>query len=110
MNPLGLATCRGCGARKARGDGTGARQVDQVDGDLHEIDKDSLRKAKKLEEWQASSVDELVDIGKRRGYEHPEKWAAHMWTARQRRNGAHEHARKQQMDFYERLAVEGMLR
>lgn len=105
MIPLAKRTCPHCGVVKSS-EAVGAREVETKDGDLHEIDKDTLRKAKKLEEWQATSLDELIDIGKRRGYANAEKWAGFMWTSRKRKDDAREHARRQQMDFYEQLAME----
>jgi len=82
------------------------RQIEEKDGDLHEIDRVALRKSQKLEEWQAGSIDELIDIAKRRGYSNPEKWAGHMWTSRKQREAAREYSAKQQMDFYNKLAME----
>ena len=84
----------------------GGRQVEFKDGELEEVDRKAIRDARKLEEWQAGSEDELVDLAKRRGYQNPEKWAAIMWQARLRRQGAREHANKQQFDFYAQLMAE----
>lgn len=95
--------CRYCGTMKAAAPAGGGKDVEQKDGDLQEIDKDSIRKAKKLEEWQCSSIQELIDLGKRRQYKDAEKWAAYMWTARKARKEKHEYAAKQQMDFYEKV-------
>lgn len=81
----------------------GIREAEHRDGELQEIDRDAIRKGEKLEEWQCGSLQEFIDLAKRRGYQHPEQWAAHMWTAKARRNGAREHAAKQQTNFFERL-------
>ncbi len=83
--------------------GGGGREIEFRDGELEEIDRDAHRKAKKLEEWQCRSIDEFIDLAKRRGYKYQEQWAAHMFTATAQRRAAKEHAAKQQMDFYERL-------
>lgn len=105
--PKNSIVCKACGAKIERDhvkrEGGGAREVEFRDGDLQEIEKDRHRKAKKLEEWQASSLDELIDIGKRRDYRFPEQWAAKMWTLKERRKKANEHAAKQQLNFYEGL-------
>lgn len=101
-------SCKACGhvhdkdEVKRKGAG-GGREVEFKDGDLQEIDRDAIRKSKKLEEWQADSLAALIDIGKRRGYGFPEQWAAKMWTLKQRRNAASEHAAKQQMSFYDEV-------
>jgi superfamily II DNA or RNA helicase len=108
MNRINAVVCIDCGTRLAErraGPGEG-RQVDQLDGDLQEVDKVRLRKARKLEEWQAGSLDELVDIAKRRGYNNPEKWAGFIWTSKQNRQEAKEYAAKQQMEFFEQMAIE----
>jgi superfamily II DNA or RNA helicase len=103
--------CLNCGAtlelpdRKASAGG-GERLVEFRDGELEEIDRKAARDTKKLEEWQAGSIGELEDIGKRRGYENPEAWAALMWKARTRREKAKGHAAKQQFDFYAKLMQE----
>jgi len=112
--PAVTIVCRHCGEKlreaKKRSAPIGARQVEMKDGDLHEIDKDRVRKAKKLEEWQAGSLDELIDIGRRRGYDFAEEWAAKLWTSKKAKEEAREYARKQQMDFFEKAAIERVMR
>lgn len=102
--------CANCGAEieaKERAPSAGGgRQIEFKDGELEEVDRKAIRDAKKLEEWQAGSINELIDIGKRRGYQNPEKWAGMLWTARQRREGAKQHASRQQFDFYAQLMME----
>lgn len=113
--------CDGCGAMIARNsivckhcghvierdyvkpDKGNGREVEYRDGELQEIDREAIRKAKKLEEWQCGSIGEFIDLAKRRGYKYPEQWAAHMWTAKERRKRAKEHAVKQQLNFYEQV-------
>lgn len=106
----GAIACSNCGAtleQKERAAASGeGRKIEFKDGELEEIDRKAVRDARKLEEWQAGSVAELIDLAKRRGYGAPEKWAGIMWTARQRRSDAKEHASKQQMDFYTKLMME----
>lgn len=104
--------CANCGAeieaKERKPSAGGGRQIEFKDGELEEVDRKAIRDAKKLEEWQAGSINELIDIGKRRGYQNPEKWAGMLWTARQRREGARQHASKQQFDFYAQLMMEKM--
>lgn len=111
MVPAQTLVCRHCGERlrevQARMAMGGGRFVEQEDGDLQEIDKDAARKARKAEEWQAESFDELVAIGRKRGYDNPEKWAGFLWTKERAKKMADKiAARNAQLDFYQRLAIE----
>lgn len=112
--PAVTIVCRHCGVKlrdaKKRKAPIGARQVEMKDGDLHEVDRDAMRKSKKLEEWQASSLAELIDIGKQRGYDFPEQWAARLWTNKQAKEEAREYAKKQQMEFFEAAMIERVMR
>lgn len=106
--PISTPVCKACGHKHdtdkpKRASAGGGREVEFKDGDLQEVDREAIRKGKKLEEWQCESIDELIDLAKRRGYKFPEQWAAHMFTARKRRDGAKDHANKQQMAFFEGL-------
>lgn len=105
--PVAAPVCRACGHThdvvKAKRAGGPGREIEQRDGELQEIDKNAIRRGRKLEEWQCGSLQEFIDLGKRRGYQHPDKWAAHMWTLKARKNEAREHAAKQQSNFFERL-------
>jgi|TARA_Y100000296_G_C5164314_1_gene253695 superfamily II DNA or RNA helicase len=60
------------------------RTVDEVDGDLGEIDVRQRRLQRNQEQAGAKSLASLIELGKMRGYRHPAKWAAHVWTARAR--------------------------
>lgn len=61
---------------------TAAREVEQVDGELREIDVVERRNQAAAEQRAARSVEELIDLGRRRGYRNPEAWAAHVYSAR----------------------------
>jgi len=63
----------------------GGREVNEVDGDLEEVDLAALRRAKNVEQGRASSLADLVNLATARGYKSPEKWAGHIWTARQQK-------------------------
>lgn len=67
---------------KAR-DGAGGRAVNEVDGELEEIDVEAVRRARKQEQGMAKTVEDLVKLATARGYKKPEAWAAHIWTSRQ---------------------------
>ncbi len=65
-----------------------AREVKEVEGTLEEVDKAAFReeqakKAKqKAETRGAKTRDELIALGKRRDYDHPEAWADHILRER----------------------------
>ena len=90
----GPPKCPNCGFKYDKQ----SREVDQVEGVLSEVvDLAALRKEKKEREAaekkavaekrieenrRARTIDDLVELGKLRGYREPEKWAAHVYTAR----------------------------
>ena len=59
------------------------RTVKEVDGELVEITKDELKKIEKSEQAQCRSEEDLVMLGRKRGYEKAEAWAAHVWRSRE---------------------------
>ncbi|HUQ93848.1 MAG TPA: DEAD/DEAH box helicase [Bryobacteraceae bacterium] len=61
------------------------RALEEVDGDLTEIDPRLIREKRLREQGAAKSLPELIALGRSRGYRYPEKWAAHTWTARMAR-------------------------
>jgi len=58
------------------------RKVEEVDGELEEIDIEAFRQKQKMEQAQAQTLTDLVRLATARGYKSPEKWAAHVHTAR----------------------------
>lgn len=58
------------------------RSIREVEGDLQEIDKAALRAARVQEQGMAQSLEDLIRLGTARGMKSPEKWAAHVITAR----------------------------
>lgn len=74
--------CPYCGAKFI----VAGRGIEQVDGNLEEVDVKALqRDQRKLEESMATTLDDLIKIGKLRGYKSPEKWAHHVYRARMAR-------------------------
>lgn len=65
--------CRGCNHVHSRWDASCPKC-----GMVH----DPVR-ARKKEQGRAQTLDELVELGKRRGYKNPYGWAKHTWIARQ---------------------------
>jgi superfamily II DNA or RNA helicase len=69
-----LPACPACGlAVKVQ-----AREIEQVDGQLEEIDKAAMRQQKKQEERKCTDHASLAALGRSRGYKYPEQWATRM--------------------------------
>jgi superfamily II DNA or RNA helicase len=68
--------------------GGGAREVEQTDGVLAEVTRETKRamtpeqRARAKEQGTAKEYDALVTLGRKRGYKSPERWAAHITEAR----------------------------
>ena len=77
--------CPGCGHSPAGQ----AREVEQREGELVEVDAEQLRAARKQEERRAQSVDDLVRLGQQRGYKNPVAWAQKFHAARQQARARH---------------------
>lgn len=69
-----------------------ARQIETVAGELQKIDPTVVRKIevreKKREQSTAKSFEDLVELGRARGYRNPSAWASHVWQARAQRRVA----------------------
>lgn len=86
----GRTTCQFCGHVFE----TKGREVTEAEGELVEIDPAVFRAQRAKEQWSAQSLEDLVRLGHSRGYRHPERWAHHVFQARQR---------QKQQPFSERL-------
>jgi len=64
------------------------RTVEEVEGELEEIDIEKLRREKKQEQGMAQTLEDLVKLATARGYKKPEAWAGHIYTARMAKQGA----------------------
>lgn len=58
------------------------REVEEVEGELREVDVARQREEREAEQRAARSAEELVALGRKRGYRRPEAWAAHVLSAR----------------------------
>ena len=76
----GTQTCRFCGHTFV----AEPRQVAQKDGQLEEVDVLALRRARKIEQGKAETYEDLVALGKARGYKNASGWA---WFILQSRQG-----------------------
>lgn len=60
-----------------------SRKVAEVEGDLQEVDLETIRRNRNREQGQAQTVEDLAKIGISRGYKSPWKWAHFVFQARQ---------------------------
>ena len=65
----------------------GRPDIEVVDGELQELDKDAMRRKRFKEQSKAQTIDELVALAKARGYKSPMAWAGYIFTARQAKRG-----------------------
>lgn len=63
-----------------------AREVEQVDGELTEIDAEALKRERKKEQGRAQTEADLIAVGRARGMRRPELWARHVLRARHARD------------------------
>lgn len=76
-----FTACPLCGhVREVQG-----RIVELVAGDLEAVDVEAVRRARKVEQASARTLDELIRLGTSRGYPNPHGWARHMIAARAKR-------------------------
>lgn len=61
-----------------------ARELEQIEGTLQEVTKAEPR-AKFREQGRANSLDDLIRLGRERGYKNPQFWAQKVWSSRQAR-------------------------
>lgn len=61
------------------------RKLEQQDGELVELNAEWMAKQRKQEQGRAQSFEDLVEIGKARGYRNAVFWAKRVWNARQQR-------------------------
>lgn len=75
--PMGSSTCRHCDQLFEKKD----REILEVDGELTEIDR--ARKKARQQQGQSQSLEELYQLGLRRGYKNARRWAHYVYQARQ---------------------------
>ena len=60
-----------------------SRMVDEVDGELAEIDRAAMVRERKQEQGRADTLEDLIRVGAARGMKNPAGWARHVFAARQ---------------------------
>jgi superfamily II DNA or RNA helicase len=79
--PITLPSCPHCGAAQSAPAG-GGRKIEEVAGDLQEVDREQARRQRLAEQAGAQTLEQLIELGKAKGYKSPERWASHVFTAR----------------------------
>jgi DNA repair protein RadD len=97
VNNLTLSHCVNCGEPRPIAEGA---VIKEVEGELQEVDKAAARLSRKMEEWECHTLADLVALATRREYKNPEKWAAHVWTAREARNAKGNTKAQHQFEYY----------
>jgi superfamily II DNA or RNA helicase len=76
-----MATHCGCGhvfeAKK--------RELKEVDGELQELDPETLKREARREQGKAQTLADLIALGRARGHKRPELWARHVYMARMKK-------------------------
>jgi DNA repair protein RadD len=68
-----------------------SREIERVEGELSEVDLKALqREQSRREQSDATTLDDLTALARRRGYKNPEKWAHHIYASRQAKQAARE--------------------
>ncbi len=62
------------------------REIEVVEGKLEEVT--NIPRAKFQEQGQAQTLDDLIQLGRMRGYKNPTFWAQKVWSSRQGRRAA----------------------
>lgn len=75
----GSTACRYCGFTFP----VEGRKIEQKDGELVEVNAETIRRQRRMEQGRTSDFEGLVELGKRRGLKHPYLWAKHVFNARQ---------------------------
>lgn len=84
MRP-GPTHCRHCGHEfEVEG-----RSVEEIEGELIEVDPAVVQYQRKQQQYGAQSLEDLIALGKERGYKSPYRWARHIMQARQRKKLRH---------------------
>jgi DNA repair protein RadD len=78
--PSTTQKCDECGHRFIT---TERRQLEHVDGELFEVDLTQVVRQRKRDQATAQTLEDLVELGKRRGMKNPRGWARHVLAARQ---------------------------
>lgn len=80
-SPAAAAKCRDCGHLFPRK----PREIDELEGELSEIEVERARREAARAQAAAKTLEDLIELGRQRGFRNPAGWARHVWQARQAR-------------------------
>ena len=81
VSPAAASSCRECGKAFP----VKARELDQVEGELSEVEVTRLRVEAKRAQAAAQTLEDLIAEGQRRGFKNPAGWARHVWDGRMKK-------------------------
>lgn len=87
MIPMAFAVCPHCGTAQEQGTVAPARKLDQIDGELQEINREQARRQRLREQGAAQSLEELIELGKKQGHKKPLGWACRVYISRRQKRG-----------------------
>jgi superfamily II DNA or RNA helicase len=61
-----------------------SREIEQVDGELQELQIQQQKKQERQKQGRAATLEELIEIGKSKGYRFPVQWAKKVMAGRRR--------------------------
>ncbi len=64
-----------------------SRELNEVDGELVEVDAAMIAKKKRVMQGRAQTLQELEELGRQRGYKRPRLWAHAVWRGRLAKRG-----------------------
>jgi superfamily II DNA or RNA helicase len=70
--------CPECGYEYPRKE----REIEQAEGELVQIDPKEIARQKRQEQGSAQTLEDLIALGRARGYRSPDVWAKHVWNSR----------------------------
>jgi len=77
-----MKACPECGSVRPAAEAT-PKALAVGDGELVEVDPVEMRRSRQKQEHSCRTVDELIALGRERGYAKPEAWGAKLWSIRQ---------------------------
>jgi superfamily II DNA or RNA helicase len=77
-------TCSECGAPFK----VSPREIAHVEGELTELQAADARRVARMDQGQKQTLDDLIALGKIRGYKNPVYWAKHVMAGRARKGAA----------------------
>jgi DNA repair protein RadD len=61
------------------------RKLEQVEGDLVEVDKEAARRQARREQAAAKTLEDLIQLAERKNYKNPRKWASIIMDSRNKK-------------------------